>query len=85
LRRRLGSVQRSFRSTKRTPNIETARTWLALAGSTSAAAQQLHIHRNTVRYRLKRLEELTGRDLAEPVGAAELHVALECARILGLG
>ena len=65
--------------------LETARTWLAVAGSTSAAAQQLHIHRNTVRYRLKRLEELTGRDLAEPVGAAELHVALECARILGLG
>jgi len=65
--------------------LETARTWLALAGSTSAAALQLHIHRNTVRYRLKRLEELTGRDLAEPVGAAELHVALESARILGLG
>ncbi len=65
--------------------LETARTWLAVAGSTSDAAGRLHIHRNTVRYRLRRLEELSGRDLAEPVGAAELHVALECARILGLG
>jgi hypothetical protein len=65
--------------------LDTARTWLAVAGSTSAAADRLHIHRNTVRYRLQRLEELTGRDLSEPIGAAELHVALECARILGLG
>ena len=65
--------------------LTTARTWLAVAGSTSEAAQRLHLHRNTVRYRLRRLEELSGRDLAQPVGAAELHVALECARILGLG
>lgn len=65
--------------------LDTARTWLAAAGSTSAAAKQLHVHRNTVRYRLRRLEELTGRDLGQPVPAAELHVALECARLLGLG
>ena len=65
--------------------IETARTWLAVGGSTSTAARELHVHRNTVRYRLRRLEELTGRDLATPVDAAELHVALECARFLGLG
>jgi hypothetical protein len=65
--------------------VDTARTWLAVAGSTSTAADRLHLHRNTVRYRLRRVEELTGRNLAEPVGAAELHVALECARILGLG
>ncbi|MGB8384521.1 MAG: helix-turn-helix domain-containing protein [Dermatophilaceae bacterium] len=29
---------------------------LLLAGSTSAAASRLHIHRNTERYRLRRLE-----------------------------
>ncbi|GAA3677979.1 helix-turn-helix domain-containing protein [Nocardioides ginsengisoli] len=65
--------------------IDTARAWLAAGGSTSAAAQQLHVHRNTVRYRVRRMEEVTGRDLARPVDAAELYVALECARILGLG
>jgi hypothetical protein len=64
--------------------LETARTWLAAEGSTSTAAQQLHLHRNTVRYRLLRLEELTGRDLAKPSEAAEVLVALECVRILGL-
>ncbi|TWG94090.1 PucR-like helix-turn-helix protein [Nocardioides sp. J9] len=64
--------------------IDTARAWLAAGGSTSTAAQQLHVHRNTVRYRIRRLEEATGRDLARPVDAAELYVALECVRILGL-
>ncbi|WP_408897026.1 PucR family transcriptional regulator [Nocardioides sp. R1-1] len=63
----------------------TVRAWLAASGSTSAAARELHVHRNTVRYRIRRLEELTGRDLARPVDAAELYVALECVRILGLG
>lgn len=63
----------------------TARAWLAAGGSTSTAARELHVHRNTVRYRIRRLEEITGRDLARPVDAAELYVALECVRILGLG
>lgn len=64
--------------------MQTARVWLEAAGSSSAAARELHVHRNTVRYRLRRLEELSGRDLAHPVQAAELYVALECARILDL-
>jgi hypothetical protein len=65
--------------------IETVRVWLASSGSTSTAATRLHLHRNTVRYRLRRLERLTGRTLADPLDIAELHVALECARMLGLG
>ncbi|HZE48403.1 MAG TPA: helix-turn-helix domain-containing protein [Jatrophihabitantaceae bacterium] len=64
--------------------IDTMRAWLADAGSSSTAAARLHVHRNTVRYRLRRLEELTGRSLANPLDLAELHVALECARMLGL-
>ena len=64
--------------------VDTARVWLAHAGSSPAAATQLHVHRNTVRYRLRRLEELTGRNLANPLEVAEIHIALECARMLGL-
>jgi hypothetical protein len=64
--------------------LETARTWLAAEGSSSAAAERLHLHRNSVRYRLRRLEELTGRDLAKPLDAAEVFIALEAVRILGL-
>ncbi len=67
----------------RRPLLETARIWLDEGGSTSAAAERLFLHRNTVRYRIRRLEELTGRDLSRPLDAAELHVALECLRISG--
>jgi DNA-binding PucR family transcriptional regulator len=45
------------------------------------AAAKLHVHRNTVHYRLRRVAELTGRSLAEPTGVAELHLALEATRI----
>lgn len=69
----------------RAVTLETARAWLAADGSTSAAAKALHVHRNTVRYRVRRIEEATGRDLARPIDAAEMYVALECVRILGLG
>lgn len=65
--------------------LGTARGWLAERGSTSTAARILHIHRNTVRYRLRRLEEITGLDLADPADTARLHIALEAVRILGLG
>ncbi|MGN6723038.1 MAG: PucR family transcriptional regulator [Marmoricola sp.] len=65
--------------------LDTARGWFAERGSTSTAARVLHIHRNTVRYRLRRVEELAGLDLADPADTARLQVALEAARILGLG
>jgi hypothetical protein len=64
--------------------LGTLRTWFAEDGATSVAAAKLHVHRNTVRYRLRRLEELTGRSLSRPTGVAELHLALEAARILHL-
>jgi PucR C-terminal helix-turn-helix domain/GGDEF-like domain len=64
--------------------LGTLRIWFAEQGATSTAAAKLHVHRNTVRYRLRRLEELTGRSLSHPTGLAELHLALEAARILHL-
>jgi hypothetical protein len=64
--------------------LGTLRAWFAEQGATSSAAAKLHVHRNTVRYRLKRIEDLTGRSLVQPAGIAELHLALEAARILQL-
>jgi hypothetical protein len=64
--------------------LGTLRAWFAEDGATSVAADKLHVHRNTVRYRLRRVEELTGRSLTQPTGIAELHLALEAARILHL-
>jgi hypothetical protein len=63
--------------------LTTLRAWFTENGAGSAAAK-LHVHRNTVRYRLRRIEQLTGRDLTHPLGIAELHLALEAARLLHL-
>jgi hypothetical protein len=65
--------------------LGTLRTWFEEQGATSTAAGRLFVHRNTVRYRLKRLEDLTGRSLSQPTGIAELHLALQAARILDEG
>jgi len=65
--------------------LDTLRAWFSADGATSVAAAELHVHRNTVRYRLRRLEELTGQHLSQPTGVAQLYLALEAARILDLG
>ncbi len=64
--------------------LGTLRAWYAEQGATATAAAKLHVHRNTVRYRLKRVEDLTGRTLTEPTGIAEMYLALEATRILQL-
>jgi PucR family transcriptional regulator, purine catabolism regulatory protein len=41
-----------------------------------AAAAELHLHPNSLRYRLTRIEEVLGRSLKRPATIAELHIAL---------
>jgi hypothetical protein len=60
--------------------LGTLRSWFAQGASTSAAAEQLFVHRNTVRYRLRRVEELTGRSLADPAVIGQFHFAMEAIR-----
>ncbi|WP_409422964.1 PucR family transcriptional regulator ligand-binding domain-containing protein [Pseudaeromonas sp. ZJS20] len=45
-------------------------------------AQQLGIHRNTLSYRLKRIEQLTGRSLSDPFSRLNLQNALLIEQIL---
>ena len=40
--------------------------WLDAFGDVRAAAQELHIHPNTLRYRVRRAEQITGLDLSRP-------------------
>lgn len=61
--------------------LETLAGWTAAGGSASEAARLLYCHRNTVRNRLARLEELTGRQLSDPRGLAELCAAAEAVRL----
>ncbi len=46
--------------------IETLEAWLDAFGDVTAAAAALFIHPNTLRYRLRRITELSGLDLADP-------------------
>jgi DNA-binding PucR family transcriptional regulator len=45
---------------------ETLRAYLDSFGDVAAAAQWLHVHPNTVRYRVRRIEESLGSSLADP-------------------
>ncbi|MGW0183435.1 PucR family transcriptional regulator [Nocardia sp. NPDC003345] len=57
--------------------VHTTLAWYELGGSTSAVGQRLHLHRNTVLHRLKRIQRLTGTELAVPAAAARLYLALQ--------
>jgi len=65
--------------------LQTFEVWMAAGGSASEAGRLLYCHRNTVRNRLARLEELSGRSLADPRALAELCTAAEAVRLLGIG
>lgn len=45
---------------------DTLRAYLDCFGDVGAAAQWLHVHPNTVRYRVRRIEEMLGTSLADP-------------------
>ena len=56
--------------------VESLRVWLAAHGQWEPAAARLGIHRHTLRKRIRRAEELLGRDLDSPGVRAELWLAL---------
>jgi purine catabolism regulator len=60
--------------------VESLRAYLDSNGHWDAAAQRLGVHRHTLRYRMKRVTELLGRDLDDPGVRAELWLALEATR-----
>ncbi|MEO6879704.1 MAG: helix-turn-helix domain-containing protein [Mycobacteriaceae bacterium] len=55
---------------------DTLRSWLRNLGDRQAVAEELNVHRQTVRYRLARLHELFGPDLDDPDHRARLMLAL---------
>jgi sugar diacid utilization regulator len=62
--------------------LTTFEAWLDTGGSTNATAAKIFVHPNTVRLRLHRLEEHTGRSLSRPRDIAELCLAFEIERRL---
>jgi hypothetical protein len=63
----------------------TLEAWLRHSGRTEQVARVLHVHPQTVRYRLARLRELFGERLDLPDGRFELEVALRARRLLAGG
>lgn len=63
--------------------IGTLDSFFSAGGSTEKAAEQLYVHGNTVRYRLKKIEQLTGLSLNNPEDAFMLQFALKLNRFLG--
>ncbi|MEV6951616.1 helix-turn-helix domain-containing protein [Streptomyces sp. NPDC051183] len=59
----------------------TAEVFLDCAGQAGRAAAALGIHRQTLYYRLSRVEQLTGLDLDEGEDRLLLHMALKAARL----
>jgi len=62
--------------------LATLRAWLSAGCSTAAAADALVVHRNTVTYRLARIEQLAGRSLRDSRVRLELELALTIREIV---
>lgn len=60
--------------------LDTLAAWSTHNGSATETGDVLYCHPNTVRHRLRRIEEHTGRSLGNPRSLAELLLALEAAR-----
>jgi len=64
--------------------MKTLRAYLRARGNKASCAKDLFVHLNTVKYRLARIAELTGRDLEDAGALLDLHVALEIGDVLPL-
>lgn len=60
--------------------VDTLEVYLDSAGKTSLAALRLHVHRNTLDYRLKRITEISGLDLADGIERLAIHLELKLRR-----
>jgi Purine catabolism regulatory protein-like family/PucR C-terminal helix-turn-helix domain/GGDEF-like domain len=65
--------------------VATLAGFLACSGSWNACAERLHVHVNTLHYRIRRIEELTGRDLSTLGGQVDFYLALSAAGQRDLG
>ncbi|MGX2994208.1 PucR family transcriptional regulator [Streptomyces sp. JNUCC 64] len=70
---------RAHDATGRGDLVASLRAWLSRHGQWDAAAADLGVHRHTLRYRMRRVEEILGRSLDDPDVRMELWLALKTA------
>jgi purine catabolism regulator len=63
--------------------VASLRAWLSRHGQWDAAAADLGVHRHTLRYRMRRVEEILGRSLDDPDVRMELWLALKTTAAVG--
>jgi DNA-binding PucR family transcriptional regulator len=76
LRRQCLAPLDAFTESSRDRLVETLVAWLCHQGDRQRIAAALHIHPQTVRYRVARLREVFGETLETPAGRARLTLAL---------
>jgi DNA-binding CsgD family transcriptional regulator len=81
LRGQLAPLAR-LRPGQRERMAQTMLAWLELGQNAAEVAQHLYIHPQTVRYRLRRIQELFGDRLRDPRGRFELVLALRARELL---
>ena len=62
--------------------VTTLSTYLECGRNYNATSAALGVHRSTLKYRLQRVRELSGHDLADPDAAFNLHLAARAWRTL---
>jgi hypothetical protein len=75
-RERLLGPVREYDTRHNADLLPTLRSFLACDGSWSACASRMYVHVNTVRYRISRIEALTGRDLSALADRVDFFLAL---------
>jgi DNA-binding PucR family transcriptional regulator len=64
-----------------TAYLVTLAAWLDFPGAPTAAARSIHVHPNTLRYRMARIADLAGLDLDDPL--VRLATRLQLATLVG--
>src|SRR6202012_5047143 len=64
--------------------VQTLETFLDADGNVAGTAARLFTHRHTVRYRLERVKDLSGLDVAANDGREKLGLGLKAMRVLGI-
>ena len=75
-RDRLLGPLRDYDELHRAELLTTLTSFLACDGSWSACASRMYVHVNTVRYRISRIEALTGRNLSALANRVDFFLAL---------
>jgi DNA-binding PucR family transcriptional regulator len=69
--------------TKHADLVKTLARYLDCGGNYDLTADSLKVHRSTLRYRLRRIRDITGRDLKDADARLNLHLATRVLDVIG--